>query len=160
MSCLKQNNNLGYAVIEAPDTTTISNCQIADNPSPDNSPPGVDFTYGLYDFTISGIQQDGEVSITITLPVNVVPKTYYKYGKTPTNQTDHWYAFLYNGEIGAEISGNVITLHFKDGDMGDDILAPDAMVVDLGGPGFAAVSNDSSNQDGGSGGGCFIDLLR
>ena len=162
VSCLKLNNNLGYAVIEAPDTTFISNCQIADNPSPDNSPTGVDFTYGLYDFTISGIQPGGSVTITITLPENVVPKTYYKYGKTPAIQTDHWYEFLYNGEIGAEFNNNVITLHFEDADMGDDILMPDAMVVDLGGPGFAAVNNSSSDQDGGSGGGggCFIDLLK
>lgn len=94
----------------------------------------------------------------ITLPTGITPDTYYKYGKTQINQIDHWYEFLYDNETGAEINGNVITLHFTDALRGDDELAQDSMVIDLGAPGFDVQVDDDGGSGGG--GGCFIGSIR
>jgi hypothetical protein len=71
----------------------------------------------------------------IYLPVDATPTTYYKYGPTPNDPTDHWYEFMYDDQTltGAEISGNVVTLHFVDGERGDDDLSANGTIVDQGG---------------------------
>jgi len=81
-------------------------------------------------------------TLTITLPNGATPDTYYKYGQTQANPTDHWYEFLYDNQTGAEITNNVITLNFVDALRGDDVLTQDSMVIDLGAPGFDATSAD------------------
>lgn len=48
----------------------------------------------------------------------------------------HWYEFMYDGQTGAVIAGNVITLHFVDGLRGDDDLKADGIIIDQGGPGI------------------------
>ena len=121
-----------YVVIVSPNGTTLSSCQATDNPSPSDATDGINFDYGFFDFTIGGLTPGGSTSLTMTLPSGVVPITYYKYGQTQANQTDHWYEFLYDGESGAEINSNVITLNFVDALRGDDTLIQDSMVIDLG----------------------------
>jgi Leucine-rich repeat (LRR) protein len=163
-------NNLAYfeaynvpgAVFLESSKGTLSNCQAVENPSPDNTPVNIQFDYGFFDFTIADISAGGNVALTITLIDGKTPITYYKYGKTPDNQTDHWYEFLYDGVTGAEITGNVITLHFVDALRGDDILIQDSKVIDMGAPGFDITADDGGDGDGGGGGGggCFIDTLR
>ena len=165
-------NNLAYfeaynapgAVVLESSKGTLSNCQAVEKPSPDDTPVNIQFDYGFFDFTISGISAGGNVALTITLIDGKTPITYYKYGKTPDNQTDHWYEFLYDGVTGAEIIGNVITLHFVDALRGDDILIQDSKVIDMGAPGFDITADDGGDGDGdgggGGGGGCFIDTLR
>ncbi|MCP4748443.1 MAG: hypothetical protein GY874_20265 [Desulfobacteraceae bacterium] len=64
--------------------------------------------------------------------------TSYKYGPSPDDPTDHWYEFMYNNQTGAQINGNILTLHFADGQTGDDILVADGMVIDIGAPVFIA----------------------
>lgn len=76
------------------------------------------------------------VTLTVNLEEGKTPDTYYKYGKTPDNETDHWYDFPYDGKTDAEINGNVIVLHFIDAMRGDDILSSDSMIIESGGPGF------------------------
>ncbi len=90
---------------------------------------------------------------------------YYKYGQTTGNTTDHWYEFLFDGTTGAEINANIITLHFQDGQLGDDDLVEDGFIIDVGGPAKTASDNGddtsgtTSSGGGGGGGGCFIDTL-
>ena len=84
---------------------------------------------------------------------------YYKFGRTPENPVDHWYEFLYDGETGAEINGNVITLHFVDGKRGDDDLdSTNGVIVDPGGPALInridQALEATDNDTGGAG--CFI----
>ena len=92
--------------------------------------------------------------------------TYYTFGPTPNNLQNHWYEFLYNGQVGAEIDGNIITLRLVDGLNGDDDLLDDGKIVDIGAPGdIAAVeeiasvpgAGGGSSGGGGGGGGCFIE---
>ncbi len=131
----------------------MSSCQTAGNPSPGDAPADVKFDYGFFGFTISGIAAGGSTTLTMTLPDGITVDTYYRYGKTPGNQVDHWYEFLYDGETGVEINGNVITFHFVDALRGDDVLIQDSMVIDIGGPGFTDIVDDNG---GGSSSSCFI----
>jgi hypothetical protein len=124
----------------------------------DDAPDGVNFDYGYFDFSTGNIGPGQSTTVTLYLPPGASPDTYYKYGKTPDNPTDHWYEYLYDGQTGAEINGNVITLHFVDGQRGDDILTRDSMVVDVGGPGFESAT--TTNTSGSGSGGCFITSLR
>ena len=149
IACIKAYNAQGYIVLESPAGTWLSNCQATENPSPDDTPPGISFDYGFFDFTINGLMAGGNTQITITLPDNAVPVTYYKYGMTPGNQDDHWYEFMHDTQTGAVINGNVITLDFSDAERGDDVLIQDSSVIDLGAPGFDATAVDGDGNGGG-----------
>ena len=96
--------------------------------------------------------------VTLYLPAGEAFSTYYKFGPTPNDGTDHWYEFLDDGQTGADIDGDVITLHFVDGLKGDDDLTADGTVIDIGGPGvsFTPLHPDDGGGGGGGGGGCLI----
>ena len=144
-----------YVTVAVPDPATLSDAEAVDNPSSADSPSGVEFTYGFFTFTVNNAGAGGTATATLYLPAGATPDTYFKYGPTPTNQTDHWYEFLYDGETGAEIDNNVITLHFVDGKRGDDDLDDtNGIIVDQGGPGFT--TTPPPPPSGGGGGGCFI----
>jgi hypothetical protein len=133
------NNSLGNVV-------TLPTDEIADLPA------GVNFPFDLFEFTITGAGAGNSTTVTINLPDGAGPTTYWKYGPTPLDGTNHWYEFLFDGTTGAEFNGNVITLHFVDGERGDDDLdATNGIIIDLGGPAIVG-----GVGDGGSNGGCFI----
>jgi hypothetical protein len=146
-------SNYVTLAVESPVGASLSNCRAV--PPPDGGPDGTSFPYGFFEFTVSGAPiPPAETVVKLYLQSGQVPSTYYKYGRTPTNQSHHWYEFLHDGETGAEINGNVIALHFVDGERGDDVLAQDGMIVDQGGPGVASGGDKGSGSGGG--GGCFI----
>jgi len=138
-----------YVTLEGPDGTTIINCQAVKNPSAADAPPSVDFPYGFFEFTIKGISNGDTTTVTLYFPSGSTIDTYYKYGPTPSNNIDHWYEFLNDEQTGSEINGNVITLHFVDGERGDDDLSADGTIIDVGGAGVSVSAGDG-------GGGCFI----
>jgi len=104
-----------YVTMESPVGTSISSCKAVDNPSPTNSPSSNEFSYGFFEFKITGVGNGDVTTVILHFPVGATFDTYYKYGPTPSNDIDHWYEFLNDGQTGAEINGNVITLHFVDG---------------------------------------------
>jgi PKD repeat protein len=148
-----------YVTLVSEATTMMSGVSADANPSPGDA-PAMDFPYGFFSFTITDIAPGGSTIVTIYLPAGETVESYYKYGPTPSNGTPHWYEFAYDGTTGAEIAGNVITLHFVDGLRGDDDLnSTNGIVVDIGAPSVAAVPPDSGDDGGGGGGGgggCFI----
>jgi hypothetical protein len=146
-----------YCTLALPDGISFTQSQAVDTPPADSGPDGVSFDYGYFDFTTGDIGMGQSTTVTLYLPAGASPVTYYKYGKTPDNPTDHWYEFLYDGQTGAEINGNIVTLHFVDGQRGDDILTPDGLIVDAGGPGFEDTASTATSGSGG--GGCFITSL-
>jgi 6-phosphogluconolactonase (cycloisomerase 2 family) len=150
---LQTYDNESYVTLTAPDNTTLSNCQAAGNPSLSDGPANVIFPYGFFQFTINGIPAGGSVTLQLYLPSGANPESYYKYGPTPDDPGNHWYEFLYDNETGARITQNMITLTFIDGRRGDDVLAADGMIVDIGAP---AVQTAVSNSSSGSSGGCFV----
>ena len=89
------------------------------------------------------------------MPPGEKPTTYWKYGPTP-GEAAHWYEFLYDGTTGAEFNGNIITLHFVDGQRGDDDTAADGSISDDGAPG----ESSSSGWSYSSGDSCFIGVLH
>lgn len=162
VAAVKSYTDQGYIVLESPDGTTLSNCQVTSNPSTDDDPTNINFDLGFVDFTIEDFGPGDTTTLTIILPDSIAADTYYKYGQTPDNPTDHWYEFLYDGETGAVINNNIITIHFADAKRGDDVLSADSLIIDLGAPGFTAANGDDDDDGGGGGGGngCFIGALK
>jgi len=136
----------------------MSDAAAVGKPSAAGSPSGVKFPYGFFEFTINIFSPGDTTRMTLYLPVDAKPNTYYKYGPTPDDHTYHWYEFMYDDQTltGAELSGNVVTLHFVDGQRGDDDLTANGTIVDQGGPGITSTSTTPTS----SGGGCFIDTVN
>lgn len=100
-------------------------------------PAGYDFPYGLLDFQLSLGQAGTSATVVLTYPAPLPPGTvYWKYGRTQTNPTPHWYV-LNN----AQITGNTISFSLTDGGIGDDDLSVNGFIRDPGGPGTLADSN-------------------
>ena len=163
VASLNAYDDSGYVTIASPDSTTLSSVTAEDNPAPADpeAPDATDFPYGFFSFTISDVTPGGSTTVTIYLPSGATPSTYWKYGPTPGTPAPHWYEFLYDAgtNTGAEFSGNVITLHFVDGQRGDDDLdATNGIIVDIGAPG-SPIPSSGGNGGGGGGGGCFISEL-
>jgi len=154
-----------YVTMSSPVGTSINNIKTVTNPSETDAPSDVEFSYGFFEFTINGINIGDPVTITLYFQDGATFGTYYKYGPTPDNTTNHWYEFFYDSKTGAEINGNVITLYFLDGTRGDDDLTANGIIVDVGGPAAPTTGSDSGDSssggtsvtgNSGGGGGCFI----
>jgi len=154
-------NEQFHVTFEAQTGVQLENLKAADNPSPTGAPSNTDFDYGFFDFRLSG--SVASAMVKIYLPAGAAPTTYYKYGKTLANTTDHWYEFMFDAstQTGAKIEGNVITLYFVDGLRGDDDLTiGNGVIDDIGAPGFETDDNNTGGGNGsgsGGSGGCFID---
>ncbi|NOZ72200.1 MAG: hypothetical protein GXP38_09845, partial [Chloroflexi bacterium] len=59
---------------------------------------------------------------------------YFKYGGEAGDPDPHWYDFTYDGDTGAEIEGDTIILHLRDGGRGDNDLLVNGRILDPGGP--------------------------
>ena len=130
--------------------------------------PTHNYPYGLFEFSLGNCpeqvkpQSAGKVhtksilSTTITLnffdsahnPINMEGYTYRKYGPTPANPSPHWYDFMYDGTTGAVIVNNSITLHFVDGERGDDDMTVNDIILDQGGPGEDKANIPTMNEWG------------
>ena len=142
-----------YVTLAVPAANALADVSSKGNPSPTDSPGGVSFPYGFFEFNVTGVAAGSATRVTLYLPIGEAPTTYWKYGPTPSDPVSHWYEFLYDGSTGAEINGNEITLHFVDGQRGDDDLTADGVIIDQGAPGAsnAPASTTRSSSDS-----CFI----
>ncbi|MBL7189513.1 MAG: hypothetical protein ISS70_24560, partial [Phycisphaerae bacterium] len=127
-----------YVTLACNEAYALSNVRSVDNPSSDDMPSGVEAPYGFFEFTILGMPVGGSVMVELFVPDGSIINSYYKYGLTPGNPTDHWYEFTFDGQTGAVIDGNVISLHFVDGLRGDDDITVNGVVVEPGAPVSAA----------------------
>jgi hypothetical protein len=126
-----------YVTFAADAGTVFEAFDAIENPSPDDSPPEVEFPWGFYEFRLTGIERSGAFTVTLILPQDAVANTFYMYTATGEEGSPHWYEFLYDGQTGAEINGNVITMHFVNGDRGDgDTSANNTSIDFLGAPGW------------------------
>ncbi len=165
VSSLAIDNATDYVVLETPPGTSIKNCKAVIEPPDNNYPPGVDFSYGFFSFTVAGVRIGGSTSVTFYFPSEITFNTYSKYGPTPGDPFDHWYEFIFDGQTGAKLNKNNITLHFVDGKRGDDDLTENGIIVDIGGPGIdiniPPEFDSTSDAGSGDGYGCFVgDLLE
>ena len=144
--------------------SNFKNAEITDNPAKDdlNNPEnkGVNFPVDFFNFELEleGQTPGTATTVNLSLPQDQNYNTFWKYGKTPDNNTDHWYEFLYDGETGAQFfdtnndgKADQVTLHFVDGKRGDADLTANGIIVDLvGAPGVTNTAlsvNNSTSQD-------------
>ena len=147
-------NSNSFVTLVAPAGLSFTSVRPLVNPSPDDAPAQTQFGLGFFDFTIVGLTPGQHVAIQMTLPVTVSPaNTYWRYGLTPDNPSEHWFEWNYNAQTdtGAEINGNTITLHFVDGASGDEDLTANGVILDAGGPGFADPFTVTTTADSGIG---------
>ena len=163
VSCLRTYDDQHYVTLETPPGTILSNCQSIDNLSSNGAPSDVEFPYGFFEFTLGGIGIDASTTLTLYFPDGETFDTYYKFGPTPNDFSNHWYKFLDDSRTGAEINGSIITLHFVDSMRGDDDLTANGTIIDIGGPGISPNLDPAGGSDNlavsspeGGGGGCFI----
>ena len=120
------------------------------------SPPNqtLHFNNGTLRFTMVGtISADGKKTVTLHDGTATRPAYYYAYGPTADNPTPHWYDFSYDGETGAEITNDRITLHFVDGKRGDDDYTANGSVTHTGAQAVVTSTTTSSSP---ASGGCSI----
>ncbi|MDY6987453.1 MAG: choice-of-anchor U domain-containing protein [Thermodesulfobacteriota bacterium] len=132
-------NNEHYVTLAVSAPATLNDCRTLANPHPGSSPASTEFPFGFLGFEVTDLEQPGDCAeVTMLLPKNADIVTYWRYGPTPCDAADHWYEFMYNNETGADIfqepTRTRIVLHFCDGKRGDDDLAVNGKIVDVGGP--------------------------
>ncbi len=130
-----------YVTMVVPSGTELSQLEVTDNPSPSDTPEDAEFPFGFFDFSIDGLIPGEAISVTLILHDASTISKYYKYGLTPDNLTPHWYEFTYDGQTGAEIDGNTITLHFVDGLRGDDDITANSSIKEPGGPSGSVITD-------------------
>ncbi len=97
-------------------------------------PTSLDFPIGLFGFQVEGVPAKGKCDVFVHPATGLDWESYYRYGPTPESATAEWYSFVFDGTTGVEINGATMTLHFLDGERGDDDLADDLNIIDMGGP--------------------------
>jgi cyclophilin family peptidyl-prolyl cis-trans isomerase len=133
-----------YIFILAPQGTDIQSTEVLgqtfalttiDPFDPNNELAGLTVYQGLFATKLTGTFNGASTTLTLTIPVKDNPNAFFTYGPTPINTNPHWYEFDFNGETGAQVNGNVVTLHFVDGKRGDaDLLPNGEIIVSPGGP--------------------------
>jgi hypothetical protein len=161
VASISVNYGQDYVTLSTEAGNTLENMAYVSVDDVEDLPAEVDLPFGLFEFTIVTQVPGGVATITLEVPANANQmgvNTYYKFGPTPTDNTLHWYDFLYDQatNTGAEFLNDQMIMTFTDGARGDDDLdATNGIIIDLGGPGVVA--------DGGGGGGssssCFIDTV-
>jgi parallel beta-helix repeat protein len=140
---------------------------VNENDLPEAGKPDLTFPLGFFSFKIMDITPGETVTVTLTLPDSVsTDSEYWKYGKTSSNPTDHWYQIPFGSNDG----DNVITLTITDGGDGDNDILANGEITDPGGIGLKEETPDpdpdnggddngssgNGGSSGGGGGGCFI----
>ena len=131
-----------YVTLISPAGTRLADVLAAANPSPGDAPVGIDFPLGFFSYTVLDIAPGSSVEVQMLLPVGVTINDFYKYGRTSSSPSDHWYQFLFDGTTGAEF-GSAMTVHFVDGQRGDDDLTANGQIIE---PGAPALSQSTGLQ--------------
>jgi len=164
---LMTSDGADYMTGEFPAGTAFSKCKaIGESELSAAAPAEATFQHKFIEFTLNDVKTTS-ITGTIYLPDGMAANTYYKFGPTPDNKSNHWYEFIFDGKTGAEINGNTIILHFVDGKWGDDDLIRNGVIQDLGGAAdvqksvddnSVSTKNEGDDSSGGSGG-CFMSTI-
>ena len=126
-----------YATIVSTGDSHLKNVEAIENPSTGDLPEGEEFPAGFFGFEVENVQPAVSNTIDLLFPEGTIILSYWKYGPTGDGLAPHWYKFEFDGTTGAFIDNNKVTLHFVDGQRGDDDLIANGVIVDAGGPVFA-----------------------
>jgi len=151
--------------VVAPPSTTLASVTVlgedfltSDVSAVGNIFDGINLGHGFLSFLVKGLAPGGAVDVDLIVHTGALPDSYYKYGPTALNQVKHWYQFDYDPQTGtgANVNGNVITLHLVDGERGDSDLSPNGEIYD---PGAIATNIAIAGSSGGGGGGCAMTTM-
>jgi hypothetical protein len=137
VSSLHTNDGSDYVTFAVDNNLlALSDVTAIDNPAPSviGSPPADKVPYGFFSFKILGLDAGDSAIVRLYLHGGPHIDTYYKYGPTPDTTWHHWYPFIYDGNIGAEINGDTVILHLTDGRRGDHDIVANGIIVEPGGP--------------------------
>jgi len=129
-------NHTYYVTLAVDDPATLTEVIAQTPPCPGGHAPTLGLPYGSFHFGIEGLTTTATTVVIHLDPAGPVPLSYWKYGPLAAGQPDEWYEFLYDGatQTGAVIDGHEVTLHFVDGERGDDDFLVNARISDDGGP--------------------------
>src|SRR5439155_22584941 len=85
---------------------------------------------GMFDFKVHGVTPGGAATVRVTLPAGFSASGW----EIQNPITGALKRFDYTGTTGAQIAGNVVTLHFVDGGRGDSDGLANGVIDDPGGP--------------------------
>jgi Bacterial Ig domain len=87
--------------------------------------------YGMVAYHISGVTPGAITSVDLNMPEGSSFDGYYKQ-----DPATGWLSrFDFDGQTGAVVNGNIVTLYLQDGGRGDDDGVANGVIVDPGGPG-------------------------
>ncbi|MFL5341488.1 MAG: M23 family metallopeptidase [Gemmataceae bacterium] len=87
---------------------------------------------GMFDFKVHGVSPGGTATVSVALPAGFTAPNWLIQDPV----TGALESFDFDGTTGAEIHGNVVTLHYVDGGRGDADGIANGVIADPGGPGF------------------------
>ena len=90
-----------------------------------------DMPLGMVKYDLQGVAVGGIAVVDLALPEGQTPTTFYKQNTT----TGAIEPFEFDGQTGALVNGNKITLYLQDGGRGDDDGVANGVIADPGGPG-------------------------
>ncbi len=114
--------------IVSPPGTKLMNVTAVPNPDPANSPPGVAFPFGFFDFQVGGLPPGGSATLRFLVPAGSGVDSYYLYGPEPGNPADHFWVFA------GALTDVEFTLTVIDGQRGDLDGKADGVITDPGAP--------------------------
>jgi hypothetical protein len=174
VTSIHTNDQQHFLTLSVPEPGRIAACKMIDPTTLDVSPPSITLPLGLIEFEIENITPGAGTALTIYLPTESKFNTFYRYGATVNDPTEHWYEFMYdkNSDTGAVYEDSTtVTLFLKDGQRGDNDLLENGVISDPGGPAVMMANvdtNPTSNAEDqlnnsassiGPGNGCFISSM-
>ena len=135
VASLPNSTNGDYVTLALDPGLELVDVKAIENPAA-SLPDGVDFPQGFFEFNIAGVEPGESVEMSViwhSEDDNNWPNSYWNYGPTPDNPTDHWYNFDFDDTTGAEMDENFMILVFVDGERGDADLTANGQIHDPGG---------------------------
>jgi hypothetical protein len=172
VTSLHTKKNRHFITVSTKAPGRIKKCRSIETDRLSDAPSDAAMPLGLLDIRIDDLPPSTGTTLTLHLPAGSEFDTFYKYGPTAEDASDHWYEFMYDedSETGAVIDNDTVTIFLKDGSRGDDDLTVNGVIIDPGGPAIlgadptppgSQLSDDNPAGTASSGGssGCFIDTF-
>jgi uncharacterized delta-60 repeat protein len=134
----KQNNVTSFPgrsgqwqTLISPDGTRLANIRLGVPSDFDNLPEGYTFPVGFLSFTVDDVTPGNSVAVTNIFHGDSHYTTLFAFGPTPDDPQPHWYEFLFDGSVGAQIKNDEVLLTFVDGGRGDHDLQANGRITTL-----------------------------
>jgi hypothetical protein len=126
--------NTGTARLSTSSGYWSNSLAVNESSLPSDGKPNASFPHGLFSFTIAGLTNGSNVTVTIELPSALPTNSqYWKYGangSTSNLQPARWYSI----PMGSNDGDTIITIQLTDGGVRDDDGIENGVIVDQGGP--------------------------